>query len=120
MDVWTSDDGDILYVRPYGSPDAEAIRAHAGRVMEAVETLSDEFGIVTDLREFEPLLPDESDAIERAQEYLLEAGAVDVVRVVDDDTSRVVLLSFKMETDDTRSPNKKAESIEEAEAMLDV
>lgn len=118
--VSTSDDGRIVYVTLHGRPSREALESGAAEVKEAVSRLREEFGVITDLTDFEPLSPDETEPIKSAQQYVADQGANDVGRVVDDDTSRVTLMSFRLGSREGGYEGKTAETISEAERLIEV
>lgn len=120
VEVSTSEDGRIVYVALHGRPSQETLETGATEVKEAVSRLRDEFGVITDLTDFEPLSPDETEPIKDAQRYVAKQGATDVVRVVDDDTSRVTLMSFRMGSREAGYEGKTAESVSEAERIIEV
>ena len=107
-----------LYIDLNGKLDADTIDDAAAETVAAVTDLDDGFDVVTDLTGFRPPSPEAARPIKRAQEELVEMGVDRVVRVVDDDTSRVVVNAFERRSRDVGYSGETADSVAAAERLL--
>jgi hypothetical protein len=108
-----------LYLDLSGRMDAEAIREAADVTVERAERLREGFDIVNDLSGFRPPTPEAAEPIKDAQGTLVEMGVDRVVRVIDDETSQVVLSAFERRSRDVGYSGETADSVAEAERLLD-
>lgn len=108
-----------LYIDLNGKLDADRIDDAAAETVAAATDLDDGFDVVTDLTGFRPPSPEAARPIKRAQEELVEMGVDRVVRVVDDDTSRVVVNAFERRSRDVGYSGETADSVAAAERLLD-
>lgn len=119
FDVDTDRRSNRLYIDLNGKLDADAIDEAAETTVEAAERLDDGFDVVTDLSGFRTPSPEAAQPIKRAQGELKRMGVDRVVRVVDEDTSRVVVNAFERRSRDVGYSGETADSTEEADALLD-
>jgi len=116
-------DADVLENRLHidltGRMDAEEISEAADVTVERAETLDEGFDIVNDLSGFKPPSPEAAKPIKRAQGQLKEMGVDRVVRVTDDETSRVVINAFERRSRDVGYSGEAADSVAAAEEMLE-
>ena len=108
-----------LYIDLNGKLDADTIDDAAAETVAAATDLDDGFDVVTDLTGFRPPSPEAARPIKRAQGKLVELGVDRVVRVVDDDTSRVVVNAFERRSHDVGYSGETADSVAAAERLLD-
>ena len=108
-----------LYIDLSGRMERDAIEAAADATIAEAETLRDGFDIVNDLAGFKPPSPEAAKPIKRAQGQLVEMGVDRVVRVVDEETSRVVVTAFERRSKDVGYSGETADSIDEAERVLE-
>lgn len=108
-----------LYIDLAGRLSAEEIQTAADMAVEAAEALEPEFDIVTDLSGFRPPDPEAAGPIKEAQAALAEMGIDRVVRVADEDTSAVVVNAFERRSRDVGYEGHIADTIDEAERLLD-
>jgi hypothetical protein len=102
-----------------GRMEAADIDEAADVAVEEAEELRDGFDIITDLSGFRPPSPEAAKPIKRAQQQLKEMGVDRVVRVVDEETSQVVVNAFERRSRDVGYSGETAESVAEAERLLD-
>jgi threonine dehydrogenase-like Zn-dependent dehydrogenase len=102
-----------------GRMGAETLDEAAEETLEAAEGLREGFDIVNDLTGFRPPSPEAAQAIKRAQGELVEMGVDRVVRVVDDETSEVVVNAFERRSRDVGYSGEVASSLSEAERRLE-
>jgi hypothetical protein len=102
-----------------GAMDREQMEEAADETLAAAERLGEGFDIVNDLSGFRPPSPEAAKPIKRAQAELKEMGVDRVVRVVDDETSKVVVNAFERRSRDVGYSGETADSVAEAERMLD-
>lgn len=107
-----------LYLDLTGRLDEQTLAEAADAAVEAGQQLDEGFDIVNDLSGFRPPSPEAATAIKRAQGELKEMGVDRVVRVVDDETSQVVINAFERRSTDVGYSGETAESRDEAERML--
>ena len=119
FDVDTDVRSNRLYIDLNGKLDAETIDDAAEATVAAAARLDDGFDVVTDLSGFRPPSPEAAEPIKRAQGELTEMGVDRVVRVVDEDTSRVVVNAFERRSRDVGYSGETADTVEEAERLLD-
>jgi hypothetical protein len=108
-----------LYIDLSGRLSAEEIQTTADMAVEAAEALDPPFDIVTDLSGFRPPDPEAAGPIKEAQAALAEMGIDRVVRVADEDTSAVVVNAFERRSRDVGYEGFTADSLAEAERLLD-
>ncbi|WP_340099213.1 hypothetical protein [Salinibaculum salinum] len=108
-----------LYIDLSGRMDADEISEAADTTIDEAERLDDEFDIVNDLSGFKPPSPEAAKPIKRAQGQLKEMGVDRVVRVTDAETSQVVINAFERRSRDVGYSGETADSLDEAEQMLD-
>jgi len=101
-----------------GRMDAEALDEAADEAVAAGKQLDEGFDIINDLSGFRPPSPEAAKAIKRAQGELKEMGVDRVVRVVDEETSQVVINAFERRSTDVGYSGETADSRQEAERML--
>lgn len=118
-EVWTDEDRDVLYLRLTGSMNERRLSEARAAVVEQAETLSEPFDIVNDISELDPQSPEEAEQVKRGQSQLADLGVGDVVRVVDEDTSELVKMTFSVGSSEAGYEGNVAPSIEAAESMLD-
>jgi len=119
FDIDTEVRSNRLYIDLDGKLDAETIAEAADTTIEEAARLDDGFDVVTDLSGFRPPSPEAATPIKRAQGELKEMGVDRVVRVVDEDTSRVVVNAFERRSRDVGYSGETADSVAEAERLLD-
>lgn len=108
-----------LYLDFSGRLDEETMNAAADETVETAKQLSDGFDIINDLTGFRPVTPAAAEAIKRAQAELQEMGVDRVIRVVDEETSEVVVNSFERRSKEVGYSGETADSVEAAERLLD-
>jgi len=101
-----------------GRVDAEEMQEAADKTISEAKKLQSGFNIVNDLTGFRPPSPEAAKPIKVAQGELKEMGMNRTVRVVDEDTSQVVVNSFERRSRDVGYNGEQAESVDEAERML--
>ena len=102
-----------------GRMDRSAIEEAADETVTTAERLREGFDIITDLSGFKPPSPEAAKPIKRAQSQLKEMGVDRVVRVVDEETSQVVVTAFERRSKDIGYSGETAETVEEATRMLE-
>jgi hypothetical protein len=107
-----------LYLDLTGRMDAEALNEAADEAVAAGKQLDEGFDIINDLSGFRPPSPEAAKAIKRAQGELKEMGVDRVVRVVDEETSQVVINAFERRSTDVGYSGETADSRQEAERLL--
>lgn len=107
-----------LYIDLSGRMDGDEIDEAADVTTEKAEKLRDGFDIINDLSGFKPPSPEAAEPIKRAQAQLREMGVDRVVRVIDDETSDVVLHAFERRSKDVGYSGESADSVSEAERLL--
>ncbi|MFW5978409.1 MAG: hypothetical protein ACOCP2_04155 [Halohasta sp.] len=118
-DIWADRSANRLYLDITGRVDAEEMAEAADKALSEAEKLRSGFDIVNDLSGFRPPSPEAAKPIKVAQGELVEMGLNRTVRVVDDDTSQVIVNAFERRSRDVGYSGEKAPSVEEAERMLD-
>jgi hypothetical protein len=108
-----------LYLTLSGRIEREELEKAADEAVEAADRLRDGFDIINDLSGFAPPSPEAAKPIKRAQAELVEMGVDRVVRVVDDDTSQVVVRAFDRRSQDVGYSGETAPSVAEAERLLE-
>jgi hypothetical protein len=108
-----------LHIDLSGRMSAEEISEAADATIDEAETLREGFDIITDLAGFKPPSPEAAKPIKEAQAQLKELGVDRVVRVTDEETSRVVVTAFERRSNDVGYSGEEADSVTEAERMLD-
>jgi len=89
-----------LYIDLAGRMDREEIEAAAATTIAAGEELRDGFDVINDISGFSPPSPEAAEPIKEAQGRLKEMGLNRVVRVVDGETSQVVVNAFERRSRD--------------------
>lgn len=107
-----------LYIDLTGRMESEEIAAAAEEAVAAGETLRDGFDIINDISGFSPPSPEAAEPIKEAQRELKSLGLDRVVRVVDDETSQVVVNAFERRSRDVGYSGETASTVEEAERLL--
>lgn len=107
-----------LYLDITGNVDADEMQDAADTTLSEAETLDAGFDIINDLAGFRPPSPEAAKPIKVAQEELKEMGLNRTIRVVDEDTSQVVVNAFERRSRDVGYSGEQAESVDEAERML--
>lgn len=77
------------------------------------------FDIVNDLRGFRPPTPEAAKSIKRAQTELVEMGVDRVIRVVDEETSDVVVNALERRSRDAGDSGETVDTMGEAETRLE-
>jgi hypothetical protein len=108
-----------LYLDITGRVDAAEMQDAADKTVQEAETLRSGFDIINDLSGFRPPSPEAAKPIKVAQGKLKEMGLNRAVRVVDDDTSQVVVSAFERRSRDVGYSGEQAESVAAAEALLE-
>lgn len=108
-----------LYLDLAGRLDRETLETAADEAVAAAEVLEDGFDVITDLTGFTPPSPEAAEPIRRAQGRLKQMGVDRVVRVVDEDTSRVVVNAFERRSRDVGYSGETAPTVAAAERLLD-
>jgi len=108
-----------LYLDLTGRMDRDDLEAAADEAVAAAERLRDGFDIVNDLSGFTPPSPEAAKPIQRAQKELVGMGVDRVVRVVDEETSQVVVNAFERRSRDVGYSGETAESVAAAERTLE-
>jgi len=108
-----------LYIDITGSVDREEMEEAADKTLSEAEKLRDGFDIVNDLSGFRPPSPEAAKPIKVAQGELQEMGLSRAVRVIDDDTSPVVVNAFERRSQDVGYSGEQADSVAAAEALLE-
>lgn len=108
-----------LYIDITGRVDEPEMAEAADETLAEAEKLQSGFDIINDLGGFRPPSPEAAKPIKVAQGELKEMGMNRTVRVVDDETSQVVVNAFERRSRDVGYNGEQAESIDEAERMLD-
>ncbi|MEF8773760.1 MAG: hypothetical protein V5A23_08065 [Halobacteriales archaeon] len=107
-----------LYMRLSGMLDEEEALAVTERMEAEAKKLRPGFDVVNDVSEAKPVSQEATDAIERGQRLLAEAGASAVARVVGDSVIMEMQFERHGEGDDAYQVTT-AESREQAEDFLD-
>jgi hypothetical protein len=118
-DVEADRRGGVLHIDLSGRMDRAEIEQAADAAVAAAEELDEGFHIVNDLSGFSPPSPEAARPIKRAQERLKEMGVDRVARVVDEETSQVVVNAFERRSRDVGYSGETAGSVAEAERLLD-
>lgn len=118
-DVHADRGANRLYIDLSGRMEREAIEAAADETVDEAEKLRDGFDVVNDLAGFKPPSPEAATPIKRAQGDLQEMGVNRVVRVVDEETSHVVVSAFERRSKDVGYSGATAGTVAEAERLLD-
>lgn len=108
-----------LYIDLNGRMDADQIADARDVTIEEGEKLDEGFDIINDLSGFKPPSPEAAKPIKEAQAKLKEMGVDRVVRVVDDETSQVVVNAFERRSTDVGYSGETADSMSEAEKLLE-
>jgi len=108
-----------LYIDLSGRMDAEAIAEAAEDVGRKARRLDDGFDIINDLRGFGVPSPEDAEPIKETQGRLREFGVDRVVRITDENTSKVVVNAFERRANDVGYSGEVAKSVAEAERILD-
>jgi len=108
-----------LYLDLSGRMERDDLEEAADEAVAAADRLRDGFDIINDLSGFTPPSPEAAKPIKRAQAQLKELGVDRVVRVVDEETSQVVLNAFERRSRDVGYSGETAPTVAEAERKLD-
>jgi hypothetical protein len=108
-----------LYIDLSGRMDADSIAEAADRTVTEAETLDTGFDVVNDITGFKPPSPEAARPIKEAQARLKELGVDRVVRVVDDETSPVVVNAFERRSKDVGYSGETADTVAAAERLLE-
>jgi hypothetical protein len=108
-----------LYISLTGRIDGESIAEAADEAVAAAEEVDTGFDVVNDITGFKPPSPEAAKPIKRAQAELKELGVDRVVRVVDEETSQVVVNAFERRSKDVGYSGETADSVTAAEGLLD-
>jgi len=108
-----------LYLTLSGRMEREKLEDAADEAVATAERLRDGFDIINDLSGFIPPSPEAAKPIKRAQGELKEMGVDRVVRVVDEETSQVVVHAFERRSTDVGYSGETAPTVAEAERTLD-
>lgn len=108
-----------LYLSLSGRMSGEEIEAAAAETMATAGDLTAGFDLINDLTGFKPVAPEDAKPIKETQKRLVEQGVDRVIRVVDDDTSNVIVQTFERRSQDAGYSGETAESVEDAERMLE-
>jgi glycosyltransferase involved in cell wall biosynthesis len=92
---------------------------HHVLMIEQVFKEAEQFDIVNDLSGFTPPSPEAAKPIKRAQAELKEMGVDRVVRVVDEETSQVVVNAFERRSKDVGYSGETADSVGAAGRLLE-
>jgi flavin-binding protein dodecin len=107
-----------LYLDLEGSFDADTLDEAADDTIAEAQKLTVGFDIINDLTGFRPVSPEAAQAIQRAQEEMKQMGLDRVIRVVDEDTSQVVINAFERRSQKAGYSGETADRVEEAEQLL--
>ena len=118
-DIFTDQPTNRLYIDISGRLSAEAIEAAAEESVRTAKALDAGFDIITNLSGFKPPSPEAAEPIQEAQQQLKEMGVDRVVRVIDDETSEIVVHAFERRSKDVGYSGETADSVAEAEQILD-
>ena len=118
-DITADRNSNRLYIDLSGRMEREDIEEAADATVAEAEKLRDGFDIVNDLAGFKPPSPEAAKPIKRAQGQLKEMGVDRVVRVVDEDTSQVVVRAFERRSKDVGYSGETADTVAEADRQLD-
>ena len=102
-----------------GRMEVEEVSEAADETIDRAEELERGFDIVNDLRGFRPPTPEAATSIKRAQKELVEMGVDRVIRVVDEDTSDVVVNAFERRSRDAGYSGETVDTMAEAETRLE-
>jgi len=108
-----------LYLTLTGRMEREGLETAAHEAVDAADRLREGFDIINDLSGFTPPSPEAAKPIKRAQGELVELGVDRVVRVVDEETSQVVVHAFERRSKDVGYSGETAPSVAEAERTLE-
>ncbi|TQQ82699.1 hypothetical protein EGH24_04420 [Halonotius terrestris] len=108
-----------LYIDITGNVDREEMEDAADKTLSEAEKLRDGFDIINDLSGFQPPSPEAAEPIKVAQGELQEMGLSRTVRVIDDDTSPVVVNAFERRSRDVGYSGEQADSVDAAETLLE-
>lgn len=108
-----------LYIDITGTVDREEMEAAADKTLSEADTLREGFDIINDLSGFQPPSPEAAKPIKVAQGKLQEMGLSRTVRVIDDDTSPVVVNAFERRSRDVGYSGEQADSVDAAETLLE-
>lgn len=108
-----------LYIDITGTVDREEMEEAADKTLSEAETLREGFDIINDLSGFRPPSPEAAKPIKVAQGELQEMGLSRAVRVIDDDTSPVVVNAFERRSQDVGYSGEQADSVAAAETLLE-
>jgi len=108
-----------LYLTLTGRMEREKLETAADEAVDAADRLRGGFDIINDLSGFTPPSPEAAKPIKRAQGELVELGVDRVVRVVDEETSQVVVHAFERRSKDVGYSGETAPSVAEAERVLE-
>lgn len=102
-----------------GRMERDELEAAADETVDAARDLREGFDVVTNLSGFTPPSPEAAKPIKHAQKELKNLGVDRVVRVVDEETSQVVVNAFERRSRDVGYSDETAETAAEAKRLLD-
>ena len=107
-----------LYINLAGSMDVEEGRKSNEATKAGIERLEPGFDVVTDIRNFEPGSPEAVELLEDGKAAIAQGGCAAAVRVMPD--SATASMHFERVGEDEEAyPVAEAESVEQAEELLD-
>ncbi|MFB6188720.1 MAG: hypothetical protein ABEI57_02450 [Halapricum sp.] len=109
-----------LYLSFNGSIPKQRMVGAAEETLVAAERLDEGFSIINDISTFSPPSPEAAEPIQEAQQELREMAVGDVVRVVGDDTSAVVVNAFERRSRKAGYGGKTASTVQAAERQLGI
>jgi hypothetical protein len=107
-----------LYINLSGSMGLEEGKKSNEATMAAVEKLEPGFDVITDIRNFEPGSPEAVELLEEGKARIAKNGASAAVRVMPESTTASMHFE-RVGEDEEAYPVAEAESVEEAEQLLD-
>jgi len=119
MGNWEVDadhDKNRLYITLEGFLDDEESEASSSAVIEAAQSMDEGFDVITDISTAQPGTADAVEHIQRGKEAVAENGASAAVRIAPESTTGK--MQFER-AGDAAYPVAMAESVEDAEALLD-
>jgi hypothetical protein len=108
-----------LYLDLTGRVEKEELRRVADEVVAKAEQLDDGYDIVNDLTGFTPPTRDAVDPIKKIQRQLRYRGLNRTVRVLDEETDRVVAAALERRARDVGYSGETVGSVTEAERRLE-
>lgn len=109
-----------LYLRLEGFLDDDSAKNADDQVVIETDKLTKGFDVINDISKFKPGTQNVANEIKRAQQYIASKGAARVVRIVKSkDDLDIGSMQFKRQSKAVGYEAMIAESIDEAEKMLD-